>query len=150
MPAIHVHRLLHATDALPFPMMVVPLQAMLDVLTAVTSGKDEVMAMHEDIQAQGMLVSWKPGMKTIFFSHTWLGNSHPDPKGDKCKLMKALLEGILNGHTHVSGYWMATIIFQEMGEDITDEECRLMIDEHDLDGDEKLDFNEFVTLMLSK
>ena len=27
------------------------------------------------------------------------------------------------------------IIFQELGEDVTDEECRIMIDEHDRDGD---------------
>ena len=27
------------------------------------------------------------------------------------------------------------VIFTELGEDVTDEECRLMIDEHDLDGD---------------
>ena len=42
------------------------------------------------------------------------------------------------------------IIFQELGEEITDRECQIMIDEHDTNGDNMLDFNEFVALMLSK
>ena len=42
------------------------------------------------------------------------------------------------------------LIFTELGEDVTDEECRIMIDEHDIDGDEELDFDEFVNLMMAK
>ena len=42
------------------------------------------------------------------------------------------------------------IIFQELGEDVTQEECMIMIDEHDNDGDEALDFDEFVSLMMAK
>ena len=42
------------------------------------------------------------------------------------------------------------IIFQELGEDVTDEDCKLMIDEHDLNDDKELDFDEFVNLMMAK
>ena len=42
------------------------------------------------------------------------------------------------------------IIFQELGEDVTEEDCMIMIDEHDHDGDEALDFDEFVNLMMAK
>ena len=42
------------------------------------------------------------------------------------------------------------IIFQELGEDVTDEECKIMILEHDNDGDQELNFQEFVELMMAK
>ena len=42
------------------------------------------------------------------------------------------------------------IIFTELGEDVSDEDCRMMIDEHDIDGDQELDFDEFVNLMMAK
>ena len=42
------------------------------------------------------------------------------------------------------------IIFQELGEEVTDDDCRIMIDEHDIDGDQELDFDEFVNLMMAK
>ena len=42
------------------------------------------------------------------------------------------------------------IIFQELGEEVSDEDCRIMIDEHDIDGDGFLNFDEFVNLMMAK
>ena len=45
----------------------------------------------------------------------WLGYNHPDPAGVKCKLMRQLLEGIVNGTSRVQAYWMAMIIFAEKG-----------------------------------
>ena len=42
------------------------------------------------------------------------------------------------------------IIFQELGEEVSDEDCRIMIDEHDIDGDTYLNFDEFVNLMMAK
>ena len=42
------------------------------------------------------------------------------------------------------------IIFQELGEEVSDEDCRIMIDEHDIDGDSYLNFDEFVNLMMAK
>ena len=68
---------------------------------------------HEDVKES--MVQWKSGMKTLFFSHTWLGYSHPDPNGDKMKLLAAILKGILSGKCKFQGYWMATIIFGETG-----------------------------------
>ena len=44
-----------------------------------------------------------------------LGYSHPDPKGDKTKLLASILRGIITGKCTIQGYWMATIIFGEMG-----------------------------------
>ena len=42
------------------------------------------------------------------------------------------------------------IIFQELGEDVTDDDCKIMILEHDNDGDKELNFQEFVELMMAK
>ena len=95
---------------LAFPMWLVSVPTMLELAQS-----KEVLPKHEELMAQGRLVQWKPGMRTIFFSHTWLGYSHPDPRRDKSKLISALLEGIRAGRTGVTGYWMATIIFQEFG-----------------------------------
>lgn len=77
--------------------------------------KRPILPTHDELRDEGKLVQWHHGMKTIFLSHTWLGSSHPDPKGVKCKLIVALLEGILSGRTKVTGYWMARIIFGEKG-----------------------------------
>jgi len=33
---------------------------------------------------------------------------------------------------------------------VSDEDCRIMIDEHDIDGDTYLNFDEFVNLMMAK
>ena len=96
-----------------FPMWVVPIRTMLELATAGCDGA--LLPTHDEMQQQGRLVRWKPGMQTIFLSHTWLGWKHPDPKGDKCQLIKKLLEGILQGRTRVTGYWMATIVFGEKG-----------------------------------
>ena len=41
------------------------------------------------------------------------------------------------------------VVFQELGEDVSDEDCKIMIDEHDKDEDGMLDFDEFVSLMLA-
>ena len=40
--------------------------------------------------------------------------------------------------------------FNELGEKISDEELREMVDEHDLDGDGCFNFKEFVRLMMAK
>lgn len=95
---------------LAFPMWVVPVSTMRELAK---TGKP--LPKHEDLAAQSKLLKWKPGMKTLFFSHTWLGNSHPDPMGPKTALIAALLDGIANGKTQIMGYWMAFIIFNERG-----------------------------------
>ena len=41
------------------------------------------------------------------------------------------------------------MIFEELGEKVTDDECRIMIKTHDIDGDEELSFEEFVNLMMA-
>ena len=42
------------------------------------------------------------------------------------------------------------IIFQELGEDVSEKDCKVMIEEHDIDGDQMLSFDEFVNLMMAK
>ena len=54
-----------------------------------------LLPTHDELQEQGLLVRWQPGMNTMFLSHTWLGYEHPD--ADKCRLLEARLEGILAG-----------------------------------------------------
>ena len=53
-----------------------------------------------------------------------------------------------NGDNRVDHYDLIKI-FEELGERVTDEECRTMIRTHDIDGDEELSFEEFVNLMMA-
>ena len=78
-------------------MWVVPIKTMIELASAGCDG--EPLPTHDELQQQGRLVRWEPGMRTMFLSHTWLGLKHPDPNGDKCRLIKKLLEGILQGRT---------------------------------------------------
>ena len=98
---------------LAFPMWVVPIRTMLELATSACSGS--MLPTHDELQEQGLLVRWQPGMNTMFLSHTWLGYEHPDPKGVKCRLIVALLEGILAGRTKVTGYWVASVVWNERG-----------------------------------
>ncbi|CDW91107.1 calmodulin [Stylonychia lemnae] len=41
-------------------------------------------------------------------------------------------------------------IFKELGEKITDDDLKEMIEEHDADGDKALNFEEFVKMMMAK
>ena len=59
------------------------------------------------------LVEWQEGMKTIFFSHTWLNFAHPDHDGHKFGLMSELLSRARDGRLHMSTYFKTWI---EMGE----------------------------------
>ena len=97
-----------------FPMWVVPIREMLALAKSSIDSADG-LPWHEVLQEQGTLRCWEAGMNSLFFSHTWLGWHHPDPNGDKCRLIVALLEGILAGRVKVSAAAMATIIFGEQG-----------------------------------
>jgi len=41
-------------------------------------------------------------------------------------------------------------IFKELGEKVTDDDLKEMIEEHDTDGDKALNFEEFVRMMMAK
>ena len=42
------------------------------------------------------------------------------------------------------------VIFKELGEKVTDEDMKEMIEEHDFDRDKGLNFEEFVRMMMAK
>ena len=66
----------------------------------------ESFVPHEDIVAK--LVEWKPGMGDVLFvSHTWLGNSHPDPLGVKLDLIQRLVERMRQKKHSVEGHEFA-------------------------------------------
>ena len=109
-PRIHPEAETEDELELEFPMWVVPISEMIRLCSS-----GEVLPPHEELRDAGRIVQHKPGMKTIFFSHTWLGHRHPDPSLDKTRLMGAILEGILGGKTKVTAYWMAWIMFSEKG-----------------------------------
>lgn len=54
-----------------------------------------------------------------------------------------------DGNGRIDMYDLATV-FKELGEKVTDEDLREMIDEHDLDGDKSFNFEEFVRMMMAK
>jgi len=41
-------------------------------------------------------------------------------------------------------------VFKELGERVTDEDLKEMIEEHDSDNDKALNFEEFVRMMMAK
>lgn len=70
---------------------------------------------HETLQAEGLLVEWKPGMNSVLFcSHTWLGWKHPDPNGHKCALLKDFLTDIIAGKRPIKTHYFAEILFGKM------------------------------------
>lgn len=54
-----------------------------------------------------------------------------------------------DGNGKVDMYDLATV-FKELGEKISDEDLKEMIDEHDHDGDMGFNFEEFVRMMMAK
>ncbi len=42
------------------------------------------------------------------------------------------------------------VAFKEIGERVSDEDLKAMIDEHDIDKDKALNFNEFIKMLLAK
>lgn len=90
-----------APEARQYPMM---------VLTIEDALKLNEIPKHEDIQEK--LVEWTPGMAdVVFFSHTWLGFTHPDPKGVKWLLLKQLLQKALEGVLDVHPHWSVEFLF---------------------------------------
>ena len=84
----------------PFPMMVLPVEEAL---------KLKAFPKHEDIF--GSLVEWKSSMSVTFFSHTWLGNSHPDPEGVKWALLLSVLNAGLAGTQEVHPQWNVQLLY---------------------------------------
>lgn len=50
---------------------------------------------------------------------------------------------------HIDWYDLA-VVFKELGEKVTDEDLKEMIEEHDYDNDRALSFEEFVRMMMAK
>ena len=91
-------------------MFVVPLSKALEVCR-----RPHRLPCHEDLMEEEALVEWEPGMgPTLFFSHTWLGNSHPDPTGVKQELMVSILEQLLDGTFCAVTHWVSTVLFGDV------------------------------------
>jgi ankyrin repeat protein len=45
-----------------------------------------------------------------FISHVWLGKNHPDPTGAQLSLLKAFLQGIMDGGLSIHNYWLEHLI----------------------------------------
>lgn len=96
-------------DAPAFPMHVVRIADVLAVLS-----RDGPLPCFEDLEAEGKLVtkSLDDTENTIFFSHTWLGYQHPDPAGEKMRLLHDLLKNIQSGTQKVKGYGISAMNFK--------------------------------------
>eukprot|EP00438_Fugacium_kawagutii_P026215 Skav225070 [mRNA] locus=scaffold4576:22118:42484:- [translate_table: standard] len=73
-----------------FPMFVVKVSDFLQM-----TGVPEA---HGALQAKGLLHEWQPGMFTAFVSHQWLGNKHPDPRGNHRCFLRETLKEVLAGN----------------------------------------------------
>ena len=92
------------------PCWLLPIKAAIEVL-----GRPGPLPSHEQLQAEGLLVEWRRGMRFIFFSHTWLSRNHPDPSGVKKQLIHDLCVGIVKGSAYVRPYFVAAITGSEKG-----------------------------------
>ena len=54
-----------------------------------------------------------------------------------------------DGNGKIDIYDLA-VVFKELGEKVSDEDLREMIEEHDVDGDKSFNFEEFVRMMMAK
>ena len=102
-----------ATDpeGLHFPMYVVPIHAMIQICKS-----PGILPAHEEVMASGKLVQYNESLgPVVFFSHTWLGWRHPDPREVKKSLIVELLEGVLDGSVRVKPYWLSAIVSHEKG-----------------------------------
>mmetsp|Transcript_70354 Transcript_70354/g.205759 ORF Transcript_70354/g.205759 Transcript_70354/m.205759 type:complete len:363 (-) Transcript_70354:69-1157(-) len=82
-----------------FPLYAVPIHSIFAM---------DRMKSHEELMREGSLVQWNEGMgPLIFITHTWLGHTHPDPRGCKLALLKEFLRGSIErmkaqGHEHTN------------------------------------------------
>ena len=58
---------------------------------------DGVPEPHDRMLRDNLLHKWQPGMFVTFISHQWLGSSHPDPQGQQCAVLRAALQGMIDG-----------------------------------------------------
>ena len=104
-----------------YPMFVVPIRTMIDIANA-----DAPLPSHEEVADK--LVRWHESMGPVtFFSHTWLGYKHPDPSGDKQKLIAALLRGFLDGSVAIKAYWISAIVLGT--KDVPAKQCKRDMDD---------------------
>ena len=54
------------------------------------------MQLHETLKAQKLLMKWNPNMLTIFVSHQWLRGDHPDPTGQKLRVLQGFLRNLIH------------------------------------------------------
>jgi len=86
-----------------FPMMVVPIDLLLPL---------DFMEKHEEMKRNGWLYEWKKGMKSaIFVSHTWLGNSHPDPTAIKIRLLHKVLLKMVSGRADINSFYLQEMAY---------------------------------------
>jgi hypothetical protein len=89
-----------------FPMMVMPIANVLELAK---------IPSYEEAVADSLLVEWQPHMaECLFCSHTWLSNTHPDPRNEKLCLLKELLKTILAGKMTISTHWFAELTLGKM------------------------------------
>jgi ankyrin repeat protein len=87
-----------ATD-MKFPMYLVPL----DQLHRLYGGQDprhERIEAHQELKQRGELVRWEDlsiDAHIIFFSHEWVGWSHPDPHGIQLKTFLKVMKRLQSG-----------------------------------------------------
>ena len=76
-----------------FPMYVVKVSDFLEM--------DGPLKAHDELQQEGLLHEWHPGMFVIFVSHQWLGFNHPDPQGDQAMCLRQFFNNIITGKREV-------------------------------------------------
>jgi len=78
------------------PMVVVPIRVLMEYQT---------FPVFEQLFAAEQLEEWSADKQTVFISHTWLGNDHPDPAGEKFGLLLDVLTRVQAGKLQAPLHW---------------------------------------------
>lgn len=96
-----------------FPMCIVTVKDVLEL---------SVPLHHQELDAQGKLAHWEPGMFATLVSHQWLGYRHPDPGGDQFRELQQTLRAMTKDLA-VESSIMTQLVFQKY-EKLTEETRR--------------------------
>ena len=57
-----------------------------------------VVRPHEELLSEGQLVEYSSDIgKSMFVSHQWLSDAHPDPHGEQLKVLQEALQNVISG-----------------------------------------------------
>lgn len=67
--------------------------------------------LHEELRRRDVLAAPVDGDIVVFISHTWLGLSHPDPRGEQLVALQRILRRLLSGKHSIPNAWFECMLY---------------------------------------